>query len=199
MGLPVTVKIEGTVKATEVTVPVPAGKSAATSALNVGAAAAPVVGPAQNELAACVVSVKVNAGVVVGLVTEVVATASKFPALKLVTVPLVGTYAEMLPEPSTWKVTLVFPPGAAGVVPLKLGLAITEPLTFTEDEPPPTAASMRIKFSTTTASAPHNAKPRFVEYCASPPGYISDILFSYRLVSVCSTLHHLLFTLVVKT
>lgn len=64
------------------------GKSAATRDLKVGAAAAPVVGPAQTVLADCVANENVNAGVVVGVATEVVAMVPIFPALKLVTVPV---------------------------------------------------------------------------------------------------------------
>jgi hypothetical protein len=71
-----------------VTVPVPAGRSAATSARNVGVAAAPVVGPAHTVLAFCVVIAKVNAGVVVGVATDDVMMVPMFPALNEVTVPV---------------------------------------------------------------------------------------------------------------
>jgi hypothetical protein len=71
-----------------VTVPVPAGKSAATNARNVGAAAVPVVGPAHIVLAVCVVNAKEIAGVVVGVATDTVAIASILPELTLVTVPV---------------------------------------------------------------------------------------------------------------
>jgi hypothetical protein len=47
---------------------------------------------------------------------------------------VVGMYAEML-DPVTWKMTFVSPPGAAGVVPLKLGAGTTEPLTLIELPP----------------------------------------------------------------
>lgn len=63
------------------------GISAATRARNVGAAAAPVVGPAQTVFAVWVERAKVSAGVVVEVATEVVAILSILPALKLVTVP----------------------------------------------------------------------------------------------------------------
>ena len=62
------------------------GMSAATKALNPGAPGAPL-GPASTVLAAALDSAKLNAGVVVGLVTEVVNSGDRLPALKLVTVP----------------------------------------------------------------------------------------------------------------
>lgn len=73
---------------------------------------------------------------------------------------------------------LVFPAGAAGVLSLKLGLEIVIPLTWIVVPPEPTAASISIMFSAKTSSMPHVARPRFVVTCASPPGYINDILFS---------------------
>lgn len=80
---------------TDVTVPVPAGKSVATKVRKVGVAGTPAVGPAQTVCAVCVDNAKVREGVVVGVATAVVAIASIFPALKLVTVPA------PLPDPVT--------------------------------------------------------------------------------------------------
>ena len=71
----------------EVTVPVPDGRSAVTSARKVGVAATPVVGPAHTVLADCVARAKDIAGVVVAVATDTVAIASMFPELTLVTVP----------------------------------------------------------------------------------------------------------------
>ena len=71
--------------------------SAATSARNVGAALAPVVGPAHTVFFACVFRLNVKAGVVVAEVTEAVAIPVMLAALKLVTLPCpypcVCTYA----------------------------------------------------------------------------------------------------------
>jgi len=64
------------------------GISAVTSALNVGLAALPVVGPAQTEFANCVLRLNVRAGVAVAVATLVVAIESRAPQLKLVTVPV---------------------------------------------------------------------------------------------------------------
>lgn len=58
IGDPVTVNSDGIVSATDVTVPVPTGKSAVTSALKVGVTAAPVVGPANIVLADWVAKLK---------------------------------------------------------------------------------------------------------------------------------------------
>jgi hypothetical protein len=63
------------------------GMSALTSARNVGATAAPVVGPANTKFADCVDSVNVNAGVDVAVATEVVNSGVRLPALNEVTVP----------------------------------------------------------------------------------------------------------------
>lgn len=58
-GLPVMVKSPVlSRRATEVTVPVPLGRSAATNVLKAGCAAEPVIGPAKTLLAAWVVRVK---------------------------------------------------------------------------------------------------------------------------------------------
>jgi hypothetical protein len=81
-------EINPPVNETLVTVPVPAGKSAATNARNVGVAAIPDVGPENTVLAVCVLKEKDNAGVVVGVATEVVNKGLKLPALKLETVPV---------------------------------------------------------------------------------------------------------------
>jgi hypothetical protein len=148
--------------------------SADTKALNVGVTAPPEVGPAHTVLANSVARLKVNAGVLVGVATEVVMIEPMFPALKDVTVPLPpaeGTYADML-EPDTWNVTLVFPPGAAGVVPLKLGFVTEDPLTYTDPPPPPPRlASMIKKLYAISSSMPYKANPKFGVTGWSPPGY----------------------------
>jgi len=65
---------DGPLMPTLVTVPVPTelGRSAVTKALKVGAAAAPVVGPAKTRLALWVFAAKVMAGAVLELATVVV-------------------------------------------------------------------------------------------------------------------------------
>jgi len=60
----------GDANPTLVTVPVPAGRSAATSARKLGAAAPPEAGPAYTTLAEALLTVQVIAAAVVGLVTE---------------------------------------------------------------------------------------------------------------------------------
>ena len=65
IGDPPTVISVGAVTAMLVTVPVPAGRSFVTKALKAGAAAAPVVGPAQTVLAVWVASVTVKVPLVV--------------------------------------------------------------------------------------------------------------------------------------
>jgi hypothetical protein len=52
-----------------------------------GAAAPPLAGPAKTEFCAALDRVKVNAGVLVAVATEVVNRGLSVPALKLVTVP----------------------------------------------------------------------------------------------------------------
>jgi hypothetical protein len=84
----VATEIKPPVNETLVTVPEPAGKSAATNARKVGISAAPVVGPAHTVFAGSVAIVKVNAGVVVGVATADVIMEPIFPALKDVTVPV---------------------------------------------------------------------------------------------------------------
>jgi hypothetical protein len=74
-------------KPTEVTVPVPAGKSAATKERNVGVAATPDVGPANTRFADWVFKVKDSAGVVVGVATDVVNSGERLPEEKEDTVP----------------------------------------------------------------------------------------------------------------
>jgi hypothetical protein len=69
--------------------------SAATSALNVGIAADPVVGPAHTTFSDCVASAKVKDGVVVGVATDELIIEPTLPALKLVTVPVAS--AAILP------------------------------------------------------------------------------------------------------
>ena len=64
-----------------------AGKSATTSARNVGVATPPDVGPANTVFAVCVESVKERAGVVVAVATDVVNNGERLPLEKLVTVP----------------------------------------------------------------------------------------------------------------
>ena len=82
------------------------GMSAATRARNVGAPVEPF-GPANTVFAAALLSVKLKAGVVLAVVTLVVNSGDRVPALKLVTVPLllsvVGTHCSV-PELycSTW-------------------------------------------------------------------------------------------------
>src|SRR5271166_3612144 len=169
IGDPLTVELNTTpspVIATEVTVPVPYGSdgiSAATSARKVGVALEPVVGPPRNVFFTWEIRDSVTAPVEAALLYT-----TESPVIDVTPATVVGTYADTL-LPNTWKVMLVFPPGAVGVVPLKLGLETVTPLTLTE-EPPPTAASIKRKFSTTTSSAPQSDNPKFVEYCASPPG-----------------------------
>jgi hypothetical protein len=84
----VATEIKPPVNATEVTVPVPAGKSAVTSARKVGAPVPPVAGPANTEFCAALSSVKVSTGVVVGVATDVVKSGLSAPALNVVTVPV---------------------------------------------------------------------------------------------------------------
>ena len=64
--------------------------SAATNARNVGAAALPVVGPANTRFAVCVFRLKDSAGVVVVVASLVVNSGERSPAEKSVTVPLVA-------------------------------------------------------------------------------------------------------------
>lgn len=153
--------------------------SPATNARKVGVAAPPLVGPASTLLATWVNSagVKVPA-VVIGDPPTVVLNMIPSPVIAtLVTVPapLVDTYAETLPLPSTCQSTLVAPPGAAGVVLLKLANALVTLFIFTTDPEADTAASIRIMFSANTSSIPHVANPRFGVTCSSPPGYINDM------------------------
>src|ERR1039458_7891747 len=110
--------------------------SEATSARNVGAAATPIAGPANTSPEFCTDSAKDNAGVEAGFATDVVKSGLRFPALKLVTLPtpLTGTYAEMLPFTSNCHTTFRSPPGAAGVVLLKLGAVTREPFMLRSEE-----------------------------------------------------------------
>lgn len=64
------------------------GMSAFTIARKVGAEAAPVVGPAKNTLADCVLSENERAGVVDAVATLVVNSGERFPDENVVTVPL---------------------------------------------------------------------------------------------------------------
>ena len=65
----------------------PLGMSAVTRDRKVGAAALPVVGPANTAFAVCVDKVKVKAGVVLEVATPDVNKGERSPAVKLVTVP----------------------------------------------------------------------------------------------------------------
>jgi predicted RecA/RadA family phage recombinase len=99
-----------------VTVPVPAGKSAVTRARKDGAAAAPVVGPANAVFAVCVFNANVKAGVVVGVATDVVNNGLRFPEEKDVTVPEVAGAAHTGTPPATVKTFPVAPIGNRAAV-----------------------------------------------------------------------------------
>jgi hypothetical protein len=105
--------------------------------------------------ALCVSNVNDNAGVVVGVATEVVKSGLRLPELKLVTVPdppPPDAVAETL-EPEILHVT------EAEFT--KLGTGGTNvPLTF-KDRPAPNALSKMMKFSATVSSIPKVANPKF--------------------------------------
>ena len=70
-----------------VPVTVPAGKSAVVIALYVGAPEPPDDGPAKKSFCPAADKLKLNAGVVVAVATEVVNSGLRFPELNEVTVP----------------------------------------------------------------------------------------------------------------
>jgi hypothetical protein len=155
-GEPETENIFGTDSPTLVTYD-NTGMSAATSARYVGAPDPPLAGPASTSFCPALERENVSAGVVVGLATDVVNNGLRFPALKLETVPLPppADVKEML-LPATLNVTVAefikFAGAGTGV-----------PLTFTEPEMLPNAASMSKKLSVVTSSVPQRPNPRLTE------------------------------------
>jgi hypothetical protein len=79
--------------------PVPLLKSATTRLRKVGPAGPPEIGPANMRFADCVFSVKLKAGVVVGLLTDVVNRGLSVPALNVVTVPVPEGGVAHVPSP----------------------------------------------------------------------------------------------------
>lgn len=63
-----------------------------------GAAAPPDGGPANTEFCAALDKVKVSAGVVVAVATEVVNNGERVPALKVVTVPVLPAPPQLPPD-----------------------------------------------------------------------------------------------------
>jgi hypothetical protein len=108
--------------ATLVTVPVPAGKSAAVSARNVGAAAAPVVGPANTSAADCVArdAVRVPAEVTGEFVTVKI---EGIDSPTLVTLPVAALTQLKLPVPSVESTWPVVPEVAGRVIVYEVVLA----------------------------------------------------------------------------
>ena len=101
--------------ATLVTVPVPAGRSAAVNPRNVGAAAEPDVGPAKNKFADCVASEAVR---VPAEVTGEFATVKIEGMLKptLVTLPVAALIQLKLPVPSVESTCPIEPEVAGRVI-----------------------------------------------------------------------------------
>jgi hypothetical protein len=160
----------------EVTVPVPAGKSAATSARKVGVAAMPVAGPANMVLAVCAMRDSVTAPTDSALLytTESPENDVTPPAAGI------GTYAEMFPLASNWKVASCSPGGATGSVELRFGAVTRVPLTDME-EPAAYAASINRKFSASTSSCPKRASPSCEVYlCSGYPN--NDMVTSFRVL-----------------
>jgi hypothetical protein len=100
----VATEIKPPVKDTEVTVPVPAGKSAATNARNVGVAAPPDTGPANTVFAVWVSKLNANVPAVVIGEPETENSTPGTVRATLVTVPVVGVVHVIDVEPPACEV-----------------------------------------------------------------------------------------------